>query len=241
MLFLEMISKLEERNDEVLYNYIEAIKDEEIFKGSSTALNIFSLLNLALYRKDSQLFRSVINLMESNMITNLNFFKPVVNFIHYFCFYAADKFEKEETIKFYEGIVYFLWKFIAHNLKNYFEAIFDTNEEYDGDNEARALQPVYFQAIDLVISIINKTPSAKLRFFEEDTVEQMFAYLQNFTDTEKKVENKHKWSRLTRKLITGIDRAVLGEWIRKIPLNKENYNTKRLRRFYIIPFTLRED
>ncbi len=82
--------------------------------------------------------------MESSMVTNLNFFKPLVNFVHYFCFYTADKFEKEEIIKFYEGIVGFLWKFLSHHLKSYFETVFESNEEYDGDHEARTLHTVYF-------------------------------------------------------------------------------------------------
>jgi hypothetical protein len=52
-LYLQTIAKLEERNEEVLYSYIEDMKDEEIFRGSSTALNLFSLLNLAMWRKDA--------------------------------------------------------------------------------------------------------------------------------------------------------------------------------------------
>lgn len=59
-------------------------------------------------------------------------------------------------------------------------------------------------------------------------------------DTDKNKENKVKWARLLRKLIMGIDRAVLGHWIRSIPLNREKYNVPRLKRFYSPPYELKE-
>jgi hypothetical protein len=156
--------------------------------------------------------------MEQSILQNTNFFKPMVNFIHYFCFFTTDKYDKADRLRFYQNFVYFAWKFIAINLKSYFSAIYDGNEEYDGDREAKNLHGVFFQVVDLVIGIISKTPSAKLKYLNSDMVEQLFCYLQNFVNTDKNKENQQKWARLLRKLITGIDREVLGHFIRNIPI-----------------------
>lgn len=156
---LDVLSKLEDRNDEVLYNYIEAIEETSIFKGSNAALTMFSMLNLALWRKDGDLFRAVITKMESSLLENVNFFKPIVNYIHYFCFYAMEKFDKVDTLKFYNSIVYFVWKFLAKNLKKYFADVYYGNDEYDGNRDAKVLNSIYYQVIDLAIGIISKTQS----------------------------------------------------------------------------------
>ena len=97
--------------------------------------------------------------MEATMISNKNFFKPIVNYVHYFCFYSVEKFSKEENLKFYEAVVYFLWKFLASNLKNYFDTIYEGNEEYDGDAESKNYHSIFFQVADLIIGIVSKTPS----------------------------------------------------------------------------------
>jgi hypothetical protein len=238
---LETLTNVEDRNEEVLYNYLDDMEEDSIFKGSSSALSLFSLLNLSLWRKDCDLFRSTITKVEKSMLQNSNFFKPMVNFIHYFCFYTLEKFDKVDRLKYYEAIAYFAWKFLSVNLKSYFSAIYDDNDEYDGDREAKTLHSVYFQVIDLVIGVISKTPSKKLKYLNSEMVEQLFATLQNFIDTDKNPANKEKWARLLRKLMCGIDREVLGHWIRSIPLDKSKYQTPRLRRLYNPPYKLEED
>lgn len=128
----------------MLYNYLDNMESDTIFKGSSNALTLFSLLNIALWRKDDDLFRATITKMDHNILSNSNFFKPVVNFIHYFCFYTQENFDKVDKLKYYEAVIYFVWKFTATNLEQYFKAIYYENEEYDGDKEARTMHSVYF-------------------------------------------------------------------------------------------------
>ena len=123
------------------------------------------------------MFRATITKMDNSLLENSNFFKPVVNFIHYFCFYTQEHFDKVERLVYYEAIVYFAWKFLALNLKTYFGSIYDGNDEYDGDREAKTMHSVYFQVIDLVVTIVSKTPSQKLKYLSEDYVEMLFAWI----------------------------------------------------------------
>ena len=92
------------------------------------------------------------------------------------------------------------------------------------------------QTLDLIVSIVSKTNSSKLRYLGPEMVADLFCSLQHFVDCEKIPENKSKWSRLLRKLLLGIDRGVLGQWISSVALDKELYGSKRIRRFYYKPF-----
>ena len=113
-------------------------------------------------------------------------------------------------MKFFEAFSYFAWKFAAVNLKSYFEAIYESNEEYDGDESAKKLHGVYFQTLDLIMGIVAKTSSAKLKYLDRTMIGDLFCTLQHFIDCEKTPENKAKWSRVFRKLLLGADRSLLG-------------------------------
>lgn len=140
------------------------------------------------------------------------------------------------SLKFFEAFSYFAWKYAAVNLKGYFEILYETNEEYDGDEAGKKLHGLYFQTLELIVGIISKTPSNKLKYLDSGIVGDLFSTLQHFNDCEKSPENKAKWSRLYRKLLLGIERNLLGTWISTIPLEQSKFGSKRIRRFYYQPF-----
>lgn len=115
--------------------------------------------------------------MELVMLYNKNFFKPLASFLHFLCFHLAEKYDKEMSLKFFEAFSYFAWKFAAVNLKGYFEAIYEGSEEFDGDEPTKKLHGIYLQTLDLVVGIIAKTPSAKLKYLDQKMIGDLFSTL----------------------------------------------------------------
>lgn len=166
-----------DRDEEMMYSYLDGVEESQVTRGSCSAGNLMSIFILALYKKDIDLFKSAVTKLELVMLNNRNFFKPLANLVHFFCFYLAEKYDKDLTLKFYEAISYLLWKFATVNLKNYFEAVFEANEEYDGDESAKKMQGIQLQTLDLIVGVISKTPSSKLKYLDCKVVGDLFATL----------------------------------------------------------------
>lgn len=230
---LKLLNTLQSRNEELLYDLITDIEDSEVSKDSNNALVIFSAFNYALSQKNAELFRAVVLKMESSMLDNENFFHSISYFINYFSFFTKENFSTEERKNFLEIFIGFNIRFVISSLKSHFSSIFGLNDEYDGDNEPRISNPIYFSTLDITSSNLKNTRSKFLKYVNKDTIAELFLSLTFFMLVEKSHERKIRWMRVINKLLTSCNKEQLSNWLSEAKIEKKDFEgNRRLWRYF---------
>lgn len=224
---------LEERNEELLYKIIDEIEDCVVSKSSNDSLIIFSLFNYCLIKKDQELFRAVVMKIESSMIKNDNFFKPLCYFLTYLSFFAKQNYEQELRRKFIEIIIGTNLRFVEFSLQLQFKTTFGDNDEYDGVQDSRITNPLYFSILDITCSNLSNVTHKYMKYLNKDMISNLFIQICSFLVTEKKDDRKLRWMRILSKFFTSMDRIQLATWMSEARLKKSNFKeSRRLRRYF---------
>ena len=155
-IIIQTLNELTSRNQEVIYDLISSIKKESIHKESNGVLILFSVFVYSLIKEDSDLFRDNLLRIESLLFDDEVYFKPFAFLINFFTFYAKECMDSKVRQEFNDQFIYSNVRFLSKSLKGYFEKVYESNEDYDGDLEARKHHDIYFLTLDLVISNIRR-------------------------------------------------------------------------------------
>ena len=233
VLIMQILAKLQERSPEIIYDFIEELEDDSIYKDSNDSLTLFSALNMAMVLKNYDLFRDSANRINLSMTKNANFLKPISNMIAYFTFFTKEYYkDSTQRAKFVDVFAHSNLSFLAFHLKEHFKETFEDNEEYDGDNVPRIRNPLFFTLTDLIFSNLKICKNESLEYIDLDTVQDLFLSLAGFIFQEKIEERRLRWMRLFNKLLKNVENPVLSKWIVARELVRDNFKERRrLRRF----------
>ena len=240
-IILETLNELTSRNPEVIYELISNIKKENIHRESNGVLILFSVFVYSLLKEDSDLFRNNLLKIETLLFDDEAYFKPFSFMINFFSFYSKECMDSKARQEFNDQFIYSNVRFLSKSLKGYFSKVYESNEEYDGDLEAKKNHDIYLLTIDLVIANMRRCSKSTLEYLQAKNIEELLIYITAFMVTEKNLEGSLMWMRRLNTFFKTIDLEYLTIWMYGSEIEKSGFQENlRLRRFFGTAPTLQE-